>query len=42
MCKQGIQKTQMAIFTSNNQDDQEQRAKRAMQDPEIQQILQTP
>lgn len=42
MCKQGIQKTQMAIFNSNNQEDQETRAKRAMQDPEIQQILQTP
>ena len=32
----------MAIFNSNSQEDQEQRAKRAMQDPEIQQILQTP
>lgn len=42
MCKQGILKTQMAIYSSNTQEDQEQRAKRAMQDPEIQQILQTP
>lgn len=32
----------MAIFNSNTQEDQETRAKRAMQDPEIQQILQTP
>jgi stress-induced-phosphoprotein 1 len=32
----------MAIFSSSNQEDQETRAKRAMQDPEIQQILQTP
>lgn len=32
----------MAIFNTNSQEDQEQRAKRAMQDPEIQQILQTP
>ena len=32
----------MAIFNSSSQEDQETRAKRAMQDPEIQQILQTP
>ena len=32
----------MAIYTSSSQEDQETRAKRAMQDPEIQQILQTP
>lgn len=32
----------MAIYTSTSQEDQETRAKRAMQDPEIQQILQTP
>jgi stress-induced-phosphoprotein 1 len=37
-----MQKTQMAIFNSSSQEDQETRAKRAMQDPEIQQILQTP
>lgn len=32
----------MAIFTTNSQEDQETRAKRAMADPEIQKILQTP
>ncbi len=42
LCKKGIQKTQMAIHTSNSQEDQEIRAKRAMQDPEIQTILNTP
>ena len=42
LCKQGIQKTQQQIYLSNSQEDQETRAKRAMMDPEIQQILQTP
>lgn len=42
LCKLGIQKTQQQIFMSNNDQDQEARAKRAMMDPEIQQILQTP
>ena len=42
LCKQGIKKTQHAIYISNSQEDQETRAKRAMNDPEIQSILQTP
>ena len=42
LCKEGLQKTQQAIYMSNSQEDQEQRAKRAMSDPEIQTILQTP
>lgn len=45
LCKQGIQKTQAAIYSSNanaSNEDQEQRAKRAMADPEIQAILNTP
>lgn len=42
-CQEGIQKTQGAIYTGSNTDeDQEARAKRAMADPEIQTILQTP
>ena len=42
LCKQGLMKTQQAIYSNNSQEDQEQRAKRAMSDPEIQAILQTP
>lgn len=41
-CKQGIEKTQSAIYASNTQEDQEERARKAMADPEIQAILQTP
>ena len=41
-CKEGIEKTQQAIYLTNSQEDQEVRAKRAMADPEIQAILQTP
>ena len=42
-CQEGLQKTQMSIYAgSNTQEDQEQRAKRAMADPEIQSIMQTP
>ena len=42
-CQEGVQKTQAAIYMGSNTDeDQEQRAKRAMADPEIQAILQTP
>lgn len=42
LCKQGIIKTQQAIYSSSSQEDQEARARRAMSDPEIQTILQTP
>ena len=41
-CKEGAEKTQAAIYMGSNSQDQEQRAKRAMADPEIQAILQTP
>jgi stress-induced-phosphoprotein 1 len=41
-CKEGIEKTQQAIYLTNSQEDQEERAKKAMADPEIQAILQTP
>lgn len=41
-CQEGITKTQTAIYMSNNEGDQQERARRAMADPEIQQILQTP
>ena len=41
-CKQGIQKTQMAIYSGNSDEDQKMRAQRAMADPEIQAILSTP
>ena len=43
-CKEGIQKTQTAIYMGSNSsnEDQEQRAKRAMADPEIQSIMRTP
>ena len=41
-CKEGLEKTQQAIYFSNSQEDQEERAKKAMADPEIQAILQTP
>lgn len=33
LCKIGMNKTQQAIYMSNSQEDQEQRAKRAMADP---------
>lgn len=42
LCKQGIQKTQTAIYASNSEEDQQARAQRAMADPEIQAIMQTP
>ena len=43
ICKMGLQKTQQAIYMSGgNQQDQEERARKAMADPEIQSILQTP
>jgi stress-induced-phosphoprotein 1 len=41
-CKEGVEKTQAAIYMGSNSQDQEERAKRAMADPEIQAILQTP
>lgn len=41
-CRDGLDKTQLAIYSSNSQEDQEARAKRAMADPEIQAILATP
>ena len=41
-CREGIQKTQTAIYSANSEGDQEERARKAMADPEIQQILQTP
>jgi len=41
-CKDGLEKTQQAIYVNNSQEDQEVRAKRAMADPEIQAILATP
>ena len=42
-CKAGIQKTQQLIYAGgNNEEDQQERARRAMADPEIQTILQTP
>jgi stress-induced-phosphoprotein 1 len=41
-CKEGLEKTQQAIYVNNSQEDQEVRAKRAMADPEIQAILATP
>ena len=41
-CQEGVQKTQAAIYMGNSDEDQETRAKRAMADPEIQAILQTP
>lgn len=41
-CKQGIDKTQAAIYSSNSNEDQQERARKAMADPEIQAILQTP
>jgi stress-induced-phosphoprotein 1 len=46
LCKQGIVKTQKAIYTSSgtgtSEQEKMQRAQRAMADPEIQKILQTP
>lgn len=41
-CKQGIEKTQAAIYANNSAEDQEIRAKKAMADPEIQVIMNTP
>lgn len=42
-CQEGIQKTQAAIYMgSNSNEDQEERAKRSMADPEIQSIMRTP
>ena len=44
-CKMGVEKTQKAIYMSNSQqspEEQQQRAQRAMADPEIQSILNTP
>lgn len=41
-CKEGLTKTQNAIYMSNSQEDQEERARKAMADPEIQAILHTP
>lgn len=41
-CKQGIEKTQAAIYSSNSNEDQQERARKAMADPEIQAILNTP
>ena len=41
----GVEKTQKAIYMSNSQqspEEQQQRAQRAMADPEIQSILNTP
>ena len=43
ICKAGIAKTQQHIYMGDNsQEDQQERARRAMADPEIQAILQTP
>ena len=45
LCKAGVQKTQQAIYMSGNkmsQEEQQQRAQRAMADPEIQSLLNTP
>lgn len=41
-CNAGIQKTQMAIINSNDKEGQEERARHAMADPEIQAILKSP
>lgn len=41
-CKEGVQKTQASIYMGSNQEDQQERARKAMADPEIQAILQTP
>lgn len=41
-CKAGLQKTQMAIITENNKEGQEERARHAMADPQIQGILKSP
>jgi hypothetical protein len=37
-----LEKTQTAIYMGSNEEDQQERAKRAMADPEIQTILATP
>ena len=45
LCKKGIEKTQQAIYLSNSKmspEEQQQRAQRAMADPEIQEIMNTP
>ena len=42
LCKEGVQKTKVAIYSSNNETDAEERAKHAMADVEIQRILQSP
>lgn len=45
LCKLGLQKTQQAIYTSSSgtsEEEKVQRAQRAMTDPEIKKILQTP
>lgn len=40
--REQLQKAKMTAYGSSNQADQEERAKHAMADPEIQQILRTP
>lgn len=42
LCEEGVRKTQSAIYMNANEGDQQERARRAMADPEIQQILNTP
>jgi len=42
-CKDGLIKTQSAIYQSNESpEEQQKRAEQAMKDPEIQQIMMTP
>eukprot|EP01017_Pseudomicrothorax_dubius_P001756 TRINITY_DN0_c638_g1_i2.p1 TRINITY_DN0_c638_g1~~TRINITY_DN0_c638_g1_i2.p1 ORF type:complete len:101 (+),score=45.83 TRINITY_DN0_c638_g1_i2:341-643(+) len=41
-CKEGLSKVQFAVMYGGGQGNQEERAKKAMADPEIQAILRTP